>query len=218
VAATETRAVFLRGENAAGMEFRGELAGVTADTLILRDGSSDSSLQMGVPFSSIGTLHLSLPDTPDASTNRSLESLLPVIPLMNRPSHESLLAYLGRRAGFGDWTDVYRWTQQLESAAADEALLLEIRLLKARSLHALGLHRLMEETLSSLGEQISPIKATPLYCLLRATALARKAKFPEARFWARLPFLQIPVSRDPAMEQLANLFADLDQRVEPAIP
>lgn len=200
------------------MEFRGTLEGVTGDALLVREAGSHSSLQIGIPFSSLESLVISLPDNPGASTNRDLESLLPVLSALDLTSRESLLAYLDRRGDRGDWTDVYVWTRRLETVGTRPALLGRIRLLKARSLHALGLYRQLEEELASLGELIAPVEAPPLYCWLQASLLVRRDAFPEARYWARLPFLKIPVPREPVMDRLAELGDDIDKQIEPHIP
>jgi hypothetical protein len=218
LAAVEAGALFIQGSSSTGMEFRGELEGVTGDALLVREPGSHSSLQIGIPFSSLEALAISLPDIPDASTDSDLESLLPVLPLMDPASWESLLTYLNRRGDRGDWTDVYVWTRRLETALTSPALLRRIRLLKARSLHALGLYRQLEQELASLGELIPPVEAPPLYCWLQASLLVRRDAFPEAGYWARLPFLKIPVPREPVMDRLAELGAEIEKQIEPRIP
>jgi hypothetical protein len=218
MASSGTGAVLVRGFNLNGMEFRGELISVTTDTLVVRDSGSDTPLQIGIPLSSLETLAISLPDLPDESTNRDLESLLPALPSVDSASMANLVSYLARRGDSGDWTDVYHWTQRLEAIVAEETLRREIELLKARSLHALGLYRLLDEELTSLGGQVPPVEASPLFCWLQASVLARKELLREARYWARLPFLKIPVPRDPVMDRLADLCVNLDYRLAPNVP
>lgn len=203
------------GSGSSGLHFEGELAGLAGGVLMVDPLDGDPSLQIGVPVSSLESLTIRLPAALDTSVTRDLETLLPVLAKFERESVASLLGYLELRGAAGQWTDVYLWTRKLGNVPLDTDLLQKTRLLKARSLHALGLYRRLGEELAVLEESIPPIAAPPVYCWLQAVRLARQEAWSDARFWARLPFLTIPVPRDPLMDTLAGLSADLTRRLEP---
>lgn len=215
VTAGAVNGLVVRGNSTGGLSFAGNFMRISKDTLTIREERNGQTLQIGIPLAGLKSLSISLPGKPVEKINRDLESLLPILSLLDEPSLRSLIQYLECRADAGEWTDTCLWAQRLEAIAREDGPRRRIGLLKARSLHALGLFRLLEEELGKLASLFPPANAPPVYCWLRAVQSARRDQIREARFWARLPFLTIPVPREPVMQELALLATQLEKRLDP---
>ncbi|HKJ90552.1 MAG TPA: hypothetical protein VJ960_05430, partial [Oceanipulchritudo sp.] len=200
----------LSGRTRGGMEFSGRLAGATADALqILPPDSPESSL-LGIPTDAIESLTILFPDPPSPRFEDHIERLLPLLYLWDRPSREALLAWMDSLPAAGDWPRLHLWTTALAGSATEDALRQRAALLKARSLHELGLFIQLDEELEPLNKAVPPLEAPALLCWLNAHRARARGDTEQARFWARLPALRIPVASGSVAEQLQAFLPSLE--------
>ncbi|MFO7724271.1 MAG: hypothetical protein R6V45_01875 [Oceanipulchritudo sp.] len=190
------------GHTRGGMEFTGRLAG-TGDRMlhILPPENPEISL-LGIPTESLESLTVPFPDSPSARFQDELERLLPLLPFWDRSSRESLLAWADSLQALDDWPRLYLWTSHLADSAPEDGLRHRALLLKARALYELGLFIQLDKELERINRAFSPLEAPLLLCWLNAHRARDHGDDQQARFWARLPALRIPVASGPLAEQL----------------
>lgn len=200
----------LSGRTRGGMEFSGRLAGATVDALHILPPESPESSLIGIPTDSIESLTIPFPDPPSSRFGDEIERLLPLLHLWDRPSREALLAWAGSLPAAGDWARLHLWTTALARSAPEGALRQRAALLKARSLHEIGLFIQLDEELETLNKAVSPLEAPILLCWLNAHRARARGETEQASFWARLPALRIPVASGSLAEQLQAFLTSLE--------
>ena len=192
----------LSGRTRGGMVFSGQLAGATTRMLHILPPDSPGSSLLGIPTQSLEFLSVPFPDPPSPRFEEALERLLPLLSFWDRASRESLLVWAEFLLTSGDWPRLHLWSTELAAATPEADLQAQAALFKARALHELGLFIQLDEELLSLNERFSPLQAPLLLCWLNAHRARARGETEEARFWARLPVLRIPVPTGPLAAQL----------------
>lgn len=187
----------LEGMRLQGMRFSGVLNTVESGTLHLVDGARGDAAIFGIPLDDLHSLSLDLPEIPDQAV---LDHLVNLLPTASRWDHRSIGIVLGwcrKMEAERDWITLYRWASVLRESLRDPVRSHQAGLLEATAMLELGLWNQLAASLEMLNAEQSPIRASPRLCWLNAALAIRQGKVDQARFWIRLPELQLP-RRPPA--------------------
>jgi hypothetical protein len=194
------------------MRFSGVLSTVEAGTLHLADGTRADVAFFGIPLEDLHTLSLDLPEIPDPTVLDNLVNLLPTASRWDPSSIGVVLEWCRKMETEGDWIALYRWASVLRESLHDPEWSHQAGLLEATAMLELGLWNRLAASLEMLNEEQSPIRASPRLCWLNAALATRHGKVDQARFWIRLPELQLPRRPRAFPERIKAL-----ERVLPAV-
>lgn len=211
-------ALVVRGETEAGMAFHGTLISLSATTMRIQPQEGRDFAQMGIPIEAIRSLGFALPTPPSSTERRALEELGLLLDRFDEATVKGLLDWLDTQVAEGAWVDIYRLAERLSAHPVQGPQQIRARLLKARCLYELGLATRLESELAALNATVPLLEAPPLLCWLNAQLSLTRNRPEEARFWARLPHLQIPSRSDPLARELADLAETLTPPGNPLLP
>lgn len=182
----------VEGRTLQGMCFSGVLSTVEAGTLHLSDHRPEDAVIFGIPLEDLHSLSLDLPKIPDPAVLGNLANLLPTASRWDQSSVGAVLGWCHKMEAERDWIALYRWASVLRESLHEPERSHQAGLLEATAMLELGLWKQLAASLEMLNTEQSPIRASPRLCWLNAALATRHGKVDQARFWIRLPELQLP--------------------------